>query len=474
MRPSSASTLVRLLGLVGALLWGAQAAQAASFPETLNYQGRLRLTSGAAVADGPHSLAVALYTTPTGGTSIWSEAITGVQTKDGLFNVQLGKLTPLSGLNWDQPYYLGVDADGDGEMTPRTPLAMAPYAYRAKYADTAFPISATAGNPTALIFASNGSSAAKAIIGVGKAGFLNSTGIHGEGGTGVFGISNTNNGVGVAAYQGPGQYALKVSGNAHFSAGTVDFSGVTVTGLPAAGEANTASDRGTGVGLTGAKLGVDLTFKSLRSPSNTISLSSNSDEVSLDADNGSAIWNADRLQGINVQSGTPGLGDSLIYNAGSWQWGAVDATKIKGYSIMGVTPVNGDSLTFSGGNWNFGPANADRLNGASVSALAPSLGDVLSYNGSQWVNGPADAQKLDGQNLNLGPANNGDYLQYQGANWVNAPLSLGGASLFLGALMPGQALVYNGTQWVNDYPDAQKIDGTTVQTTGLANGDVLT
>jgi hypothetical protein len=128
---------------LGLLLIGAPpAARAAVFPEALNYQGRMRLTSGAAVVDSAtHVLTAKLYTTAAAGTPIWQETISGVSTVNGLFNVQLGNVTSLSSLAWDQPYFLGISFDGDPEMTPRNPLAMAPYAYRAKYADVSLPLS---------------------------------------------------------------------------------------------------------------------------------------------------------------------------------------------------------------------------------------------------------------------------------------------------------------------------------------------
>lgn len=130
-------------------LWFCPRALRAALPDTLNYQGRMLLTSGAAVADSSsNNIAFALYTVPTGGTAIWTESQSGVTTAAGLFNVQLGAIASLSGLAWDQPYWLGINFNGNGEMSPRTPLTMAPYAFRAKSLVAPAQVSATvAGGP---------------------------------------------------------------------------------------------------------------------------------------------------------------------------------------------------------------------------------------------------------------------------------------------------------------------------------------
>lgn len=52
-----------------------------------------------------------------------------------VFDALLGTSTPLAGVPFDVPYFLGVTVAGDPEMTPRQPLAASPYAIRAGTAD---------------------------------------------------------------------------------------------------------------------------------------------------------------------------------------------------------------------------------------------------------------------------------------------------------------------------------------------------
>ncbi len=70
-----------------------------------------------------------LYPSPTGGTAIYIET-QSVTVENGIYNVLLGSVTPLN-LPFDVPYFLGVTAAADAEMTPRQPLTASPYALNA-------------------------------------------------------------------------------------------------------------------------------------------------------------------------------------------------------------------------------------------------------------------------------------------------------------------------------------------------------
>ncbi|MCD4814717.1 hypothetical protein K8S19_13625 [bacterium] len=105
----------------------------ADVPETMNYQGRLTDISGNPVADANYTITIQLYLNIDDEVSnyLWSENH-NVDTKNGYFNVALGKISPLN-LDFHVQYYLGIKVGGDSEMTPRQPLAGVPYALRAFY-----------------------------------------------------------------------------------------------------------------------------------------------------------------------------------------------------------------------------------------------------------------------------------------------------------------------------------------------------
>ena len=91
-------------------------------PGTISYQGMLNDAAGQPI-NGSTNITFRLYSVPTGGTALWTEAHTGanaVPVSNGLFNVLLGSLTPISASVWSNAnVYLGVQVGGDAEMTPR-------------------------------------------------------------------------------------------------------------------------------------------------------------------------------------------------------------------------------------------------------------------------------------------------------------------------------------------------------------------
>ncbi len=100
--------------------------------ETINFQGKLVNSAGLNVADGSYSVVFSLYTVSSGGTNIWQET-QNVSTVDGLFRVELGSVSSLSSVNFNNDsLYLGIKVGADAEMTPRVRYTATPYAFQAK------------------------------------------------------------------------------------------------------------------------------------------------------------------------------------------------------------------------------------------------------------------------------------------------------------------------------------------------------
>ncbi len=119
----------------------------ADFNQQINYQGKLTNSSGVAVEDGTYNMNFWLIASSTAATStaVWAETRVGgnkVQVTNGLFSVMLGEVSSLSGVNFDQTLYLGVEIGGpgspvwDGEMTPRKILGAVPAAFEAQNSQT--------------------------------------------------------------------------------------------------------------------------------------------------------------------------------------------------------------------------------------------------------------------------------------------------------------------------------------------------
>jgi len=125
-------------GVAGGLLNGVVLGEpGGSIPTPINYQGTLlNQSTGSPVPNGQYSIVFSVYSTSTGGSPLWQETQT-VDVEDGLFSVLLGAVVALDASIFDgSPRYLGIEVEGDGEMTPRQLLASVPYAFHAEDADT--------------------------------------------------------------------------------------------------------------------------------------------------------------------------------------------------------------------------------------------------------------------------------------------------------------------------------------------------
>lgn len=96
----------------------------------ISYQGILTDETGEFMPDGQYSIEFSLYNTETGGQKLWNE-IQNVDLIDGLFNVKLGEVNPIT-LTFDTQYWLGISVNSANEMSPRVELTSVPYAYRAQ------------------------------------------------------------------------------------------------------------------------------------------------------------------------------------------------------------------------------------------------------------------------------------------------------------------------------------------------------
>ncbi len=97
-------------------------------PKEINYQGVLKNAAGNNVQDGNYSMTFKIYSQPTGGTALWSEA-QDVPVSNGLFSVRLGSVTPMTTIMFDSLLYLGITVGTASELTPRTILTPSPYSF---------------------------------------------------------------------------------------------------------------------------------------------------------------------------------------------------------------------------------------------------------------------------------------------------------------------------------------------------------
>lgn len=126
-------SVVLLAGLIGL----AALPSNAQIVRQISYQGLLTQPTGQPIADGTYGLYFRLYDANTGGNLVWEETQTNVLVTKGLFNVYLGSVTSLAGVDFNQQLWLESGMQNDAAFEPRTRLAVVPYAIHAEHADKA-------------------------------------------------------------------------------------------------------------------------------------------------------------------------------------------------------------------------------------------------------------------------------------------------------------------------------------------------
>ncbi|MBS1903934.1 MAG: hypothetical protein JSS75_09535 [Bacteroidetes bacterium] len=348
----------------------------AQIPRQIAYQGILLQSDGTTVPDGNHTLTLSIYSTATGGATLFTETQNVVVVK-GIFNVLLGSAIPLpASLAFDHAYFLGVAVDGTTELTPRTAFMPAPYALNSEHANRAdvsmhsgstdslyLPFSGVGANGTnPVLQVSNSGSGGSTIVGLGGGGstigVMTGSAIWGSGGAGYFGVAGysdggsdayagvlargggftsglqaiSENGVGVAAMSGAGIAGAFRIINPINTANALEVSTVGIgEAVRATASANGVSAiHGISQDTAGMSTGV---FGETQSKSNGTGASAGaSGVVGLVSREGPGGYSAG-VRGVN--NGTGGLGIGVIgYQAGSG-WGVYGETP-KGYGVYGI------------------------------------------------------------------------------------------------------------------------------------------
>ena len=103
----------------------------AEVPGLINYQGTL-IDEYGVVLDTTIEMTFSIYTDSTGGTQVWTETQSAVTVSSGLFNVLLGRVNAIEDTVFSGPErWLGVQAGGDAELSPRQRIGSVGYAFMA-------------------------------------------------------------------------------------------------------------------------------------------------------------------------------------------------------------------------------------------------------------------------------------------------------------------------------------------------------
>lgn len=103
----------------------------AQVPALIRYQGQAVDEQGVPL-EGPYDVTFRIYDAATGGTVEWEERHEDVALRGGHFSVLLGSVTPLDGMDWDEPCWLAVQVNGEHELEPRQRITSVPTAIAAE------------------------------------------------------------------------------------------------------------------------------------------------------------------------------------------------------------------------------------------------------------------------------------------------------------------------------------------------------
>lgn len=121
--------------LVALTLFALCGALNAAVPRYVHFQGFLTDDGGNPLS-GTYTIVFRIYDIDAGGAPLWEETHNSVDVTNGCYDVTLGMVTALT-LPFDAQYYLALEVDSDGEMSPRYQMCAAPYAIRAATAEDA-------------------------------------------------------------------------------------------------------------------------------------------------------------------------------------------------------------------------------------------------------------------------------------------------------------------------------------------------
>ncbi|MHC4499513.1 MAG: hypothetical protein ACYS21_10420, partial [Planctomycetota bacterium] len=131
-----------ILVILGTLIFLLCSVSSADVPSMINYQGKLTTASGGCLNDTVE-MTFSIYPDTTGSPADWTETQALVAVQNGIFNVLLGSVTPISASVFDGDIkYLGVQIEADPEMTPLKPMVTTAYAFHCATADSALNASA--------------------------------------------------------------------------------------------------------------------------------------------------------------------------------------------------------------------------------------------------------------------------------------------------------------------------------------------
>jgi hypothetical protein len=147
----------RLVTVLAAIVLLVAVSASATVPQLVSYQGRLTNSAGVPL-DTTVTVDFTIYKDSLGTLDVWSETHPGVIIQNGLFQVLLGSVSPLSASVFNgSRRWLGVQLQGGSAPSEFIPIVSVAYAFRSVKADTAsYALAGVGGGDITAVIADTG------------------------------------------------------------------------------------------------------------------------------------------------------------------------------------------------------------------------------------------------------------------------------------------------------------------------------
>jgi hypothetical protein len=391
----------------------------AQTPEGINYQSVLTNTDGSALANQNVTLRLGVYSGVSGTVKDYEETHVLTTASNGHISVVIGQGSVNSGvfanIKWgDNAHFVKIEVDkGAGFVNMgQVQLQSVPYALYSKKALEVVNAPAFSFKDAQDIDFSNLTSGDILIYdGTGWKVGKDQTGITYKAGSGIkivndeisavqddaiwnanklngkdlpAGTPNTGD---ILSWDGSKWVYTSVQGGKSYDAGSgLSLNGTTFSAnsnsaiwnagsLQGSSVSNTTPSNGNVLKWNGSNWAPSSDDNTTYSPGTGISINSGV----IGADNGSSMWNANKIQGRGINSSSPSVNDVLKWDGTNW---SPDTDANTSYNAgTGITITSGTiGADNSTAMWN-----SDKLQGRNLSSSAPSKDDVLKWNGSNWA-----------------------------------------------------------------------------------------
>lgn len=106
-------------------------------PRIMSFQGIVNDAQGNVKPNGTYYITISIYTAAVGGTAVWTHANHSIDISEGVFSTTIGGTGQPLLHEFNRPYWLGIQFEGEAELIPRIQIVSVAYSLNSIYSDSA-------------------------------------------------------------------------------------------------------------------------------------------------------------------------------------------------------------------------------------------------------------------------------------------------------------------------------------------------